>query len=430
MINIHKGLEQTLMEENMFHNPIVAWITEATMDYKIEVTDQELNNITQEYLKRGHINENNIKTFKEIIEKGLNSDIELSLDGKIIQDEVKNFRNGPRTDLNLSNSHVVKTELGGSPAISARAGYHAYKEFGNARTIYCGSRPNSIEEFIKEKNLEDLFRHSVPNDYKPSTLCLENGKYKLMLSDKKGRELKNLKLNDKFNIHIPDDEGTLVAIGGLNKGEPKDYHSLIDYIKSKNPNAGIFIGTNSFSKYITNNEFPKLNGYFDVARRADILSINEAEEDQLHQGLKMCNENKSRTEKLEDMNFEGLVVVHSHAGIKLYLGTSINLEFKGEIKKLVKLACYATTYYIEHGEHVKNMQELNQYYDDKIHVNNSMEYNAVFGNQKDSKRTTSITATYLPPNKRKGNITGAGAIFDGYLCSFLSPYIQSMKNGK
>jgi hypothetical protein len=430
MIKKHDGLEQTLMQEEMYEEPIIVWVTEATIDHKISVNEDEIKIIAKEYLDRGYISEKDRKTIQKIAESGLLSDIEVPLKGETVDNEVQLFKSGIRSDIGLTKEYQVNTMLGGSPAISAEAGYHAHKVFGNGITIYGGARPESIEGYIRSKGLEDLFSTAIKNDKKPGTLCFEQGKYKLMMSDKKGRELENIKENDKYCFYVPDQKGTLVAIGGLNKGEPKDYHLLIDYIKSKNPDAGIFIGTNSFSRCINNCEFPKLNGYFDVARRADILSINEAEEDQLHQALKMCKVEKSRTEKLEDMNLEGLVVVHSHAGVKIYLGTGINLEYKGEIKKLVKLACYATTFYIENARHVNNMEELTEYYKSKIHVNNSLEYNDVFGNQNDSKRTTSITATYLPPDKRKGNITGAGAIFDGYLCSFLAPYIKSMKNRK
>jgi len=88
-----------------------------------------------------------------------------------------------------------KSELGGSPAISALAGYYLGQGSADLPEVYfCGAKPASVTEFLEKEaaDLGELFKYSAENKAKPRTLGLEVDKFKLMLSCKSGRSLNDL----------------------------------------------------------------------------------------------------------------------------------------------------------------------------------------------------------------------------------------------
>jgi len=103
------------------------------------------------------------------------------------------------------------------------------------------------------------------------------------------------------------------AIGGLNKGSPDEYLTLISWLCDKQPDAKIFVGTNSFRQQLDAGDHATVKGYLEVLRRADIVSMNEAELDQLHEAS-FGKRSYRRDGKLIDLRLPGISVCHASDG--------------------------------------------------------------------------------------------------------------------
>jgi len=407
----------------------VAWGTQATMDYKVQVNDKELIKAVNSCSEILGISKSDREQLKKIEERGLTSDIEITLDGEILKEVIEDFIKSKGKNLGLENK-VTNIEIGGSPAISAMTGLFLALNLGMPETSYFGNYPLSVQEYVKtsDESLKNLFRNGLRNEKLPGTLSFEWKPYKLMIAEKAGRKLELLKTNGEYNPTLPKSEELLVAIGGLNKGEPDQYIALIKEIKKQRPNANIFIGTNSFQSFFDKGEVGKLEKYVDVLREGDIISMNEAELNQIYQAIYDRKDGLNRTDKLWRLNLKGLGIVHSHAGSIFYLGTGMKKNLGDVLETIIKRATFSATYYYEKGHHPQSFEDIAEYLNETDTRPNISGYQKDFGlDGVDGYKMRNIIAPFVNPETAKSTITGLGAVFDGYLASFLATIFGSCK---
>ena len=438
------SLEETLAETfwpvliRARKDAYVVWGTQVTIDYKIKVDEKELAEIARYYSNKHGISENDKKILETIALNGMGKDVELpKFQGDMLKSEIEAILK-KKCELNLLNSKECKEEIGGSPAISAIASYFLQdKNPGKAvaKTKYFGTYPKSVEEYVQkeinksgEKNnaenlekwqkIDELLSNGVKNEKFPATLSFECGKYKLMLANSEGRDLKDL----EGKLNFPETDRPLVAIGGLNKGKPDEYLSLIEKIREKN--AYVFVGTNSFEGKMRARDIETMEGYVKILREADIVSMNEAELDQIHEALYGKRE-ISRAQKLEQLGINGLAAVHSSGGVIFHMGVSIKKESKNSIEGILKLSVDATSYYFEKGEQFSKFEEIRDYREDLRR--NKIDYLTIFGNNHNILNAGDAVAPFVNHEIAKGSITGLGAMFDGYICALIAPVFHFFK---
>jgi hypothetical protein len=427
--NLETRSQQLVIEtlKSLEEDIAVAWGNQATMDYRYKVDDDTIAKIAQHYLGHLRITNSTIAQMLQSIAEGnkMAHDIEIILDGDTLLSEVDRLKRDRKVGATFVD--LPTEEIGGSPAISADVSYLLGRnETFIGKTIYVGTYPNSVQRFVtRHEVLKPLFEGGVKNPHNPGTLCFEAGKYKLMISNKEGREIKDLQENGGFNIdvhNIAPDSNVVFAIGGLNKGEPSEYTSLIEWSKRERPECYIFVGTNSFEKQIKAKDYQTVRGYFEVLRRADVVSMNEAELDQIYEAC-YRNSDMCRTEKLEQLNLSGIAIAHSADGAIGHFGTGVstNKTKKKLLKGILQLSCDATTRIYETGEPLNNLDEAFEYAHEVKDRRNEAGFESSFDYK--GRYTVSSIAPLVFPGKAKGNITGLGASFDGYFMALISPLL-------
>lgn len=302
--------------ENKLKTNTIVWGTQGTVDYSYRFsTVEDLTPILEYFIKEN--------IFPGIAEKIKNEGMkegEFSVDDKDIQKAIE--------FLDKEKLGKKMTTLGGSPLISALYGYYLRnrEEKCFPKTYYCGAVPNSVRNFIRDvpnpnekSELEEIFSYGVDVDANPGTFSIEIGKSKIMLSNSSGRELKDLDKNqylENLQKIIEKHDGKVVlALGGLNKGSPKEYQDFIHSVKEKFPEIMIFVGTNSFTKFSRK----EIGEYWEAIKLADIVSFNDEELKAVYDNVHFP-ENISLGQKLKELEFSGIKICHGAEGAALEVG--------------------------------------------------------------------------------------------------------------
>jgi len=179
---------KTNNNNNKKSNPsVIIWGTQCTVDYKFTLNAEEFREVIHHFLEENTLG-NCIDDLNRISQTGLLRDEEpkADIDGNNLEKALDYVR---------GKGFPCKSELGGSPAISALAGYYLGQGSADLPEVYfCGAKPASVTEFLEKEaaDLGELFKYSAENKAKPRTLGLEVDKFKLMLSCKSGRSLNDL----------------------------------------------------------------------------------------------------------------------------------------------------------------------------------------------------------------------------------------------
>lgn len=402
--------------------------TQSTMDYTCRIDDQkELIDILKnadEFLD-GKAKED-IKNLKDLVEKGgLTQDKEMNLDGESLDRLVKSI-----------DKEKLHKSGGGSPFISAWAGVSIGYSVGDVSlpdVYFVGLLPANVGEYLQETKcyFPDMKQYALAIEEKPATLSFELGNRKVMISSKKGRELKDMdkeayirNLVDIKNMH-PNGK-VVVALGGLNKGTPGEYSYLIDLIKnSLGESSHIFVGTNSFEGK-TNDH---IRDCFGVIKKADIVSFNEVELDAVYSAV--CGpEDSSLAEKLRKLPHHGIKICHSAEGAILdlnYIPQKILSQRAMEnpiefLTESLTLAADGTSYLIEHLPRSNRYPNLTavKNFSSSVYQRQNQGLHNKFNKQDDEKKQNGMIYAAAPQIKSPlSRITGAGAVFDGFVLSLL-----------
>jgi phosphomannomutase/phosphoglucomutase len=414
----------------------VFWIHESTQDIKFKVSDPPIRPISGHYagfLRR--ISKMNydpaIVILEDIARNGrLEHDVEIVLESSVLAEESQRIiRECSVDNVKLGQPVIVP---GGSPCFSAMHHFlFALEEPNIARAAYAGSFPLSVQEYISSnKHLEPLFELAWRNSYQPRTISFETWEHKLMLSNSTGRRLQDIRSDDHYHINLEKlvssaGNGKIAfAIGGLNKGRPEEYLDLIRWLRHEVPTALVFVGTNSFKKHIQAQDYHTMEKYYDVLKQADLVSMNDAELDQLHQAL-YGKQSMGLAMKLVTLSHPGLAIVHAAQGAAAHLGPNVKNErtTKSLTRGILQLAVDATSRCYETGLHLKNMQEAIDYgarQDWRRH--NVHDAFGTAGHHDVVYAASPIVAHPL------GNLTGIGAIMDSYVMALITPLHKQFFN--
>ncbi|MEM0465571.1 MAG: hypothetical protein QXW97_02610 [Candidatus Pacearchaeota archaeon] len=319
--------------------------------------------------------------------------------------------------------------IGGSPAITTISMYEYSKEDKNVDVFYVGNLVSTtIDALYRNPELIPVFINNKITKAKPRTLCLEDylGKYRIMITFSEGRELSELQRNSFFkNLQ---ELGTnykrvLINIGGLNKGEPEEYKNLIEEIRNKVDSNLIYIGTNDFPK-----DNDKRKKYLEIVLNSDFASMNDVEIKQLYESVN-GDKNKKIGEILEDLeekakseniktNENKILIVHSPNGAILKTYGKYESIPKEKLEEALKFSVIATSYRLASGIY-PNKEMIENIASNKIKNLNKEEFEKEFGDESYLKQKK-IIGVYSPKLLNIiGDMTGAGATFDGVMMYYL-----------
>jgi hypothetical protein len=396
----------------------VAWVPQATVDVRAKVTDEEAVQIAAYCAERFDGNGTG-QLLAEIVAAGrLTRDIEIVLHGESLAEQKRLVRDTHRMGT-VNLDHLVET-IGGSPAISAVTAHNLTRNEDHlAKSAYIGSVPLSLEEVLQNTPYEHIFSHGVRNGHRPTTLSFETDRYKLMLSNSEGRNLADLRADGRYTLDVRKFFQAIpygpvaIAISGLNKGMPREYHEFITWAVSEEPAAIVFVGTNSFATQMKTGDYDLVNDYWDVCRMGDITSLNESELEQLHTA-KNGSVNCSRAERLRDLNHPGITVCHSAEGAAAYTNQRMTPHQRKLLGDALQVAVDATSSYYQSGREPRTIRDVCEYGRSVVRADTDF--------MGCSNRDPHIVTVNAPVVDRPlGDTTGLGARFDGYLMSIVLP---------
>lgn len=409
-------------EKNVSQN-IVYWGTQATVDYAIKISDPDIFDF---------ISKSGIKELESMLSSD-KKDLEINITNEQQLEEL----------MKLAEKYSVRETWsirpGGSPIYSTRSGHELGQCFSSDYNFpeveYNGLMCASLEDLLKQNPGDDFPRSSAQsNPNRPGTLALESQKYKIMLSYTKGRDLSIL-IRDEFVENLPSNpQNCLVAISGLNKGEAKDYRGLIESVRTKNPATKIFISTNSFAakKNETQSEcYKRIRDVYELLKLADIVSMNDAETSSLYDAI-YGPKDLPLAEKFLALDLKGTRICHAAEGSLLYCNTSPEKifdsslldEFPKQIQNFLQWSVDGTSFAYQEG-FLPNFTAL-RLYSQNVHERQQHSFQTRFLTNKSLSKTLSsvpngmIMAVAPSVPSAKGGLTGAGAVFDGYLAAFFA----------
>lgn len=224
----------------------------------------------------------------------------------------------------------------------------------------------------------------------------------------------------------------VVALGGLNKGSPKEYSILVKEIQKlkaeyqkKDIHVKIFIGTNSFK-----NDPKEIKEYWDIIKEADIVSMNDAELNSIYSALFGGDITIPLGDKLRILGTrqdfgDGLIICHAAEGAIIgSFGTFENIitpkqkiDLTAYLKKSLQLAVDGTTYIYENGKFPNDTAVRN--YSPNIRSRQESPFFVRFVHPKEKLANGIGETVAANVGYPVGNLVGLGAVFDGILLSYL-----------
>ncbi len=406
------------------------WITQGTLDEKVGLTLDEIIEVLLNCIPKVKFHEyaERVNEITDKLKKGELDDAEIvglsSNDVFILEGEAAQH---------LPREEWIE-EIGGSPAISAIA---AYEYTRNGRSIFFGGDVvKTVKESLTDKNriYQSLFEGNKETLAMPRTLSLEDseGNFKIMLPYSEGRNLNELHsdlLLSRFRVMAQENE-LFIGLGGLNKGEPKDYLALVDEIANERKFAGIFVGTNNFQKYKPG----IVMGYLKVCYRADVVSFNDVELMQVYGSLggNILEKEGEMLKNLDNLAKENGIRVNPHQ-IKICHSASGAIAYStGMYAKEINQKDLSEK--LQRAVHATSLKYLTGFYPNegwarhhKFNSNKKKEFVKDFGSE-ENLQNNEITYAIAPKiNNPEGGLTGLGATFDGVIGHELSKYVIEIK---
>ncbi|MBI4980612.1 hypothetical protein HZC30_03605 [Candidatus Woesearchaeota archaeon] len=224
----------------------------------------------------------------------------------------------------------------------------------------------------------------------------------------------------------------VVALGGLNKGSPKEYSALMkeiqklkeEYLK-KDISVKIFIGTNSFK-----NDPKEIKEYWNIIKEADIVSMNDAELNSIYSALFGGDVTIPLGDKLRKLGAgtdfgDGLMICHSAEGAVIgsfgtfenIITSEQNIDLAAYLKKSLELAVDGTTYIYQNGIYPNDTAVRN--YSQNIRSRQESPFFVRFVHPGGHLANGIIETVAANVGYPVGNLVGLGAVFDGILLSYL-----------
>jgi sugar/nucleoside kinase (ribokinase family) len=392
-------------ETYMTDSPPIIWMTGVTADHAIDVNVNTRAGILNSLSRFG------LQGLEQAIANP-NRDYELRCDNpdtwRGVVEEVKKI-----------TREYNRSQVGGSPAIAALAGIVLGEEVHYGGNI---GRP-AVNALDKSANGQyDQFVEGNPiTDHSSETIALEllDGSGKVMLSHSEGRGVSDLNM-DSLQVKISNlyeiGNGTILALAGLNKGEPEAYRTLVDVLRQRRSNTHLFVGTNSFGS--DEESIEKARQYWDaIIGQADIISMNEQEASAVYKALDGEEAEATVVEMVQyiDQKTDGMVVVHTSAGAV----ASTNGFDKDDVQYALEMAVSGATYRYKEGKfgdkkEITNFAKSNGLAHDAFAEKVGVAHTQMPGD------ITYAVAHDLSREQTNGNLTGAGATFDGTLLAHLA----------
>ena len=386
--------------------PIV-WMTGVTADHTVDVNVETRDRI--------------LRALIQYDLPGLGRAIEApSRDYELRCDDPELFERVRATANTFLNDHTRRSDVGGSPAVSALAGIALG---GNVH--YGGNVGEAAEEVLRSRYNGQSGRFIDGNPQtadRSETIGLElmGGAGKVMISHSEGRALVDLDedaLVQKIRDLYDTSGNMMLAFAGLNKGQPSAYQDLVTKLRDGRPNTKLFVGTNSFG---ANGKAVERAGQYwgEIIGAGDIISMNELEASAVYRTLGGPEAKPTVVDMVQyiDARTEGMVVVHTSAGAV----ASTNGFDHDAVRYALEMAVAGATFRYQEGKfgtekEVADFAGQNGWAYDGFTQKVGVPHSDVPGD------LVYAIAHDLKGQDTKGNLTGAGATFDGTLLVNLTP---------
>ncbi len=316
------------------------------------------------------------------------------------------------------------TKPGGSPLLSAIAA----RELGlwNSKlplpeSRFWGIYPPEVGELLNQRGMADVaLEYGSEQPSIRGSLCIEapSLSVKRMYAVFQGRQLTASvlgALNASLSRLLADAQGKgiVLGLGGLNKSSPARLRHLVERFRSESVAPRIvFIATNSFAGALLSDDRDALmQGYLDLLREADVVSLSAEEVGYLGHWLKLSGSNASLYEVIRAMELPGLAVCHHRSGA-VFLPGSHAAEHEGlpSFREILSLVACGMAGYLESG--VTSFERGCA----RSESGHDVEFEDVFGLRADH---PAAVLTPITSHEGKADVTGLGSRFDGYLSALL-----------
>ena len=423
-------------------SPII-WTTQCTVDYKVKLSREQIIKVLKSTIDKSSAsyipNEYYRTQVKDILGKGLK------------EGEIKGLSDAELQIIENAVAALVpqaewRIDVGGSPAISAIAAYFYNTKRANSQDVFfVGNVVGTVSDFLRDSALyRPLFKHAISHakasTHKPRTLSLEDdeGRLKVMIPYSSGRKLSELNMK-RFIGQVINASGdcdmVTVGLGGLNKGQPKEYLELVSQLKDLlKESATLYVGTNSFVNYTPG----EILGYCDVMRRAEVVSFNDEELRQVFSKLggKLSTEVKTRRSKKQkdktlielllevddliernqhESNKGQIKICHAPSGVIACIPDSL-AEYKPALQQALESCVDATSYRYLTGIYPFYSQVED--YRAKSPKRQEAAFKKDFGPI--PPEIICAAAPSVTKAQAMGNTTGLGAVFDGIFSIYVS----------
>ena len=385
------------------------------------------------------------KELNEIAASGLHHDIQIRLNDT---DDVE-----PLVDIGKALQFLDErnfsehSQVGGNPGIIALRGY--YLGLGNSDNSlpivkYAGLYPKTLDEFIsKHKDqtyksiLETVFDSATcfMTDAHPQTIALES-KYKIIIAYGPGRRLDDMAPDGKFSKFLKRLEKGINSEGQIlfSLGVPHPLNlgtKFIDAIRRHfGERALISVGCSSFRKGDSPNMKLTKDTYEYILKKADIISMNEVELNDLHTvvvGHEVFRD-IPLAYKLRELPTPALKVCHCASGSILDPGPDPeriikNKSFSADpakfLEETLRLSTDGATYAIDSIFGHNATEAGVRAYSSTVMERSVERFKATFLDVLE-RMPSGLVSVYAPMVGRPlSALTGVGARFDGLFASFL-----------
>jgi hypothetical protein len=348
-------------------------------------------------------------------------------------------------------TYVPHEQIGGDPAIGALRAYRLGPG-GNSGELphveYVGLLPATVADYIRDykddcPELELVFnqRNCVPLEEHPQTISIES-RHKIIISYGPGRRVGYLHRNGDFTDYLAKlrqvareyEDGRIVV--ALSIPWPLDLGAeLLKAVKHEFRDRGrVFVAVKSFRRGGTELDAGRaIEVYEKILSQADIISCNETELDDLDTAVVRGDRGYEEIPlpyKLKRLPLKAIKICHAGEGAILQVGCDpqrivTSGDFADDpgkfLRESLQLATDGATYAIDSIE-----QEGRMASEPMVRVySSSIEHRC-----EDMFRTTFLQTVERMPGgvvavkaplvaRRLGAVTGAGAMFDALLLSFL-----------
>lgn len=453
---------------------IILWSHQSTVDYNFRFKDSigevvgELLSKYKDWLETNakkeiegtDITRENtlLGILEQIHDHGLHDDIKKDITSYTeLPDKIEQVREW------LTNQEFeYEVQIGGDPAIAAlRGGFLrlGYKNTPLPLVFYAGLVPQSLREAIEKDLLprewEDVIRVGHNIDAKPQSIGLETRDHKLIIIYSQGRSILELAPNGDFTNFFGSVGGVMAATSGravlaVNAGKPKiveiedpksnthttktisEMDILEDMItKIKEEGFGdrvrIFVATRVFG-----GDMKFAARVFKLLEKADIISMNDSEVQDLHTTFRGSFKDMPLAYKLRALPFKAIKVCHSADGVIMDLGcipediiTSVHFQENpaGFLEEVLRLSADGATYAMDATAGLGRTanESMIRIYSQNVRPENRQQelFDRTFRNVTEPMPAGMLWVPSARVVNTLGAVVGLGAIFDGLFLSFL-----------